>query len=216
MKKIEAFLNRLFSPDGSFMDFLTQVADVLLAGVLWLVCSIPVVTIGASTAAMYQVLLNVLDGREDGVLRDFFGAFRHRFGFYTKLWLVFLALGLFFGLDLYFYYLWSAAGSWMGVVLFGLFAAATVIYLCTMLYVFPYALRRELPLLATVKNAFYIGMRHLPVTLLILAINIGLIVLCLNFAVLFVALPGVMGWADALCMRRLLNRYAPPPSEGEA
>ena len=118
MKKIEAFLNRLFSPDGSFMDFLTQVADVLLAGVLWLVCSIPVVTIGASTAAMYQVLLNVLDGREDGVLRDFFGAFRHRFGFYTKLWLVLLALGLFFGLDLYFYYLWSAAGSWMGVVLF--------------------------------------------------------------------------------------------------
>ena len=182
----------------------------------WRVCSIPVVTIGASTAAMYQVLLNVLDGREDGVLRDFFGAFRHRFGFYTKLWLVLLALGLFFGLDLYFYYLWSAAGSWMGVVLFGLFAAATVIYLCTMLYVFPYALRRELPLLATVKNAFYIGMRHLPVTLLILAINIGLIVLCLNFAVLFAALPGVMGWADALCMRRLLNRYAPPPSEGEA
>ena len=100
MKKIEAFLNRLFSPDGSFMDFLTQVADVLLAGVLWLVCSIPVVTIGASTAAMYQVLLNVLDGREDGVLRDFFGAFRHRFGFYTKLWLVLLALGLFCGLDL--------------------------------------------------------------------------------------------------------------------
>ena len=135
---------------------------------------------------------------------------------YQLLWLVLLALGLFFGLDLYFYYLWSAAGSWMGVVLFGLFAAATVIYLCTMLYVFPYALRRELPLLATVKNAFYIGMRHLPVTLLILAINIGLIVLCLNFAVLFAALPGVMGWADALCMRRLLNRYAPPPSEGEA
>ena len=95
MKKIEAFLNRLFSPDGSFMDFLTQVADVLLAGVLWLVCSIPVVTVGASTAAMYQVLLNVLDGREDGVLRDFFGAFRRRFGFYTKLWLVLLALGLF-------------------------------------------------------------------------------------------------------------------------
>ena len=59
-------------------------------------------------------------------------------------------------------------------------------------------------------------MRHLPVTLLILAINVGLIVLCLNFAVLFAALPGVMGWADALCMRRLLNRYAPPPSEGEA
>ena len=87
------------------MDFLTQVADVLLAGILWLVCSIPVVTIGASTAAMYQVLLNVLDGREDGVLRDFFGAFRCRFGFYTKLWLVLLALGLFFGLDLYFYYL---------------------------------------------------------------------------------------------------------------
>ena len=107
-------------------------------------------------------------------------------------------------------------GCLVGVVLFGLFAAATVIYLCTMLYVFPYALRRELPLLATVKNAFYIGMRHLPVTLLILAINVGLIVLCLNFAVLFAALPGVMGWADALCMRRLLNRYAPPPSEGEA
>ena len=209
-------MDRFFNMDNKFFTFMSRVADLIILNLLCIVCCIPVVTIGASTAAMYQVLLNVLDGREDGVLRDFFGAFRHRFGFYTKLWLVLLALGLFFGLDLYFYYLWSAAGSWMGVVLFGLFAAAAVIYLCTMLYVFPYALRRELPLLATVKTAFYIGMRHLPVTLLILAINVGLIVLCLNFAVLFAALPGVMGWADALCMRRLLNRYAPPPSEGEA
>ena len=157
-------MDRFFNMDNKFFTFMSRVADLIILNLLCIVCCIPVVTIGASTAAMYQVLLNVLDGREDGVLRDFFGAFRHRFGFYTKLWLVLLVLGLFFGLDLSFYYLWSAAGSWMGVVLFGLFAAATVIYLCTMLYVFPYALRRELPLLATVKNAFYIGMRHLPVT----------------------------------------------------
>lgn len=213
MSKIGKAMDRVFSPTGSVMGFLGRVGDVLLAGVLWLVCSLPVVTIGAATAALYDVMFRILEGKEDALFRDFFGAFRRRFGFLTGLWLAMLALGAFFVLDLYFYYLWSAAEAWMGTVLFALFAAATTAYLCMMAYLIPYAGRTELKFRTTLKNAFYISVRHLPVTLLMLVINGALVVLCLNFIILLVALPGLMGCADALCMRKLMDRYAPLPEE---
>ena len=102
MKKIEAFLNRLFSPDGSFMDFLTQVADVLLAGILWLVCSIPVVTIGPSIAAMFYVTLKMVRNEESYIVRGFFKSFKQNLkqGIVINLIMLAAALLLYFDISI--------------------------------------------------------------------------------------------------------------------
>lgn len=213
MKKIGAFLDRIFSPEGSLMDFLGRVGDVILLSVLWLVASIPVFTIGAATGALYDGMSRVVSGRESGVFSGFVQSFRKRFGFLTGLWMAALAFGIFLALDLYFYYSLSALGQWKGTVLFALFAAVTAMYLCTMVYLFPYAIRTDKKMPVTIKNAFYISIRHLPLTLLMLVIRGALTVLCLNFSVLLVALPGIAAWADTLCMRRLMKRYAPVAEE---
>ena len=47
---------KLFNPDSRIMIFLSRVADLVILNILWLVCCIPVVTIGASTTAMYHVI----------------------------------------------------------------------------------------------------------------------------------------------------------------
>ena len=40
----------------AIMDKLSLVADYLLVGVLWLLCSVPLVTTGAATSAMYRTV----------------------------------------------------------------------------------------------------------------------------------------------------------------
>ena len=47
---------KLFNPDSRIMIFLSRVADLVILNILWLVCCVPVVTIGASTTAMYHVI----------------------------------------------------------------------------------------------------------------------------------------------------------------
>ena len=46
-------LRGLFDLDNPLMRFLSKVADLLVLNLLFLVCSIPVFTIGASMTAMY-------------------------------------------------------------------------------------------------------------------------------------------------------------------
>lgn len=84
-----------------------KVGDLLLVNLLFVVCSLPVVTIGASATAMYYVLGRIR--RQEGtVTKDFFRSFRENFRQATLYWgaLLLVALAVLelptdFGLDGY-------------------------------------------------------------------------------------------------------------------
>ena len=48
-------MGKLFSPDSPAIKFLWKAADLIALNLIWLICCIPIVTIGPSTAAMYCV-----------------------------------------------------------------------------------------------------------------------------------------------------------------
>ena len=50
-------MGQLFSTDGIIYRFLNKTGNIILATILWLAGCIPVVTIGASTAAFYYVMV---------------------------------------------------------------------------------------------------------------------------------------------------------------
>lgn len=52
--------------DNGVTRFLGKVADFMFLNLLWIVCSIPIITIGASTTAMYSVMLRLVKN-EDGL-----------------------------------------------------------------------------------------------------------------------------------------------------
>ena len=53
---------KLFNYDSPFWSFMSRLADLIILNLLWIVFCIPVVTIGASTTAMYRVTLNMVRG----------------------------------------------------------------------------------------------------------------------------------------------------------
>lgn len=88
------------NPDNSFVHVMTAVFDVTIAYILYILCCLPVVTIGAATTALHATLLSVMDDSCSGVLKKFFGAFRENFRISSILWLLFAAAGIVVAADI--------------------------------------------------------------------------------------------------------------------
>ena len=65
-------MGEIFGLDGGIMKFLSKVSDICIISILWLICCLPIVTIGASTTAAYYTMVKVVK-REIGTLhKEFF------------------------------------------------------------------------------------------------------------------------------------------------
>lgn len=83
--------------DKPWFSVLTKLTYSAYLNILWLISSLPIFTIGASTTALFYCTLKMAEDRDEGLTRMFFRAFRSNFKPATKLWLILLALGCFFG-----------------------------------------------------------------------------------------------------------------------
>ena len=97
---------KFFNYDSPFWSFMSRVADLVILNLLWLLFCIPVFTIGASTAAMYRVTLNMVRGEGGGVVRSFWASFKLNFKQGVLLFLILLIPTL-----LVTYELWRRSGA---------------------------------------------------------------------------------------------------------
>lgn len=99
--------------DKPWFSVLTKLTYSAYLNILWLICSLPIFTIGASTTALFYCTLKMAEDRDEGLTRMFFRAFRSNFKPATKLWLILLALGCFLGVDGFVLSrLWNTSAFW--------------------------------------------------------------------------------------------------------
>ena len=53
---------KLFSPDSKFMRAMSMLGDLLLLNLIFLICCVPIVTIGAASTALYTVAFRMARG----------------------------------------------------------------------------------------------------------------------------------------------------------
>lgn len=87
-------MNRLFNLDNPLMRFLSRTFDMMILNLLFIVCSIPVFTIGASLSALHYACMKMKEPDEGYVYRNFFKSFKMNFKQGTGMWLIMLAIGL--------------------------------------------------------------------------------------------------------------------------
>lgn len=141
---------KLFDINNPVWKFMGRLADLFFLTILWAVCSLPIITIGASTTALYYVALKMAEGQEGYLRQDFFRSFKENFRQSTIVWLVLLAFGVFFGVDLYYYYHVPVK---LAIVVFWLFLVLTVVYLFVLTVAFPLLARLD----AGVKKLFFMA-----------------------------------------------------------
>ena len=93
-------MRRMFNPNNPIIKFLTMMADLSLLNLYWLIACIPVVTIGAATAALHNCIVRRYEGPME-VTREFWSALRRNFKQGSLLFLVLALLGLFMAFTLY-------------------------------------------------------------------------------------------------------------------
>ena len=138
--------------DGPLWRALNFIADVMVLHVLWLVHSLPLVTIGASTTALYYAMMKRIRTNEGQVTANFRQSFKANFRQATILWL-----------DLNFCTTWGGTAG--KVMLAGCSLLLAPCWM-TLLYLFPVLAKFTGSVYDTFKNALLMSVRHLPMTLL--------------------------------------------------
>jgi len=100
-----------FNLESPIMVGLTKAYDVCLTAVYFLLCCIPVVTVGASLSALSFTMMSISSDECGGVTRMFFGTFRKEFKQATLAWLVMLAAGLVLVGDIYACWVWAQTNT---------------------------------------------------------------------------------------------------------
>lgn len=215
-KSISEHLNRMLSPTGKAMNLIGRAFDYILVGIFWILASLPILTIGAASAALYSVVLRMRRGEDDKLAREFISAFRENFRQGSLLWLIQVLLGAFLLLDIYFYLLWAAAGELIGTILLAAFLLATVGYLGIFLYLYCYIARFRCTIFGALRSCFMLSVRHFPYTLLMLVSDVALLTLGLVTGAGLLIVPGATAFVHACCIERVFRRYIPDRECAEA
>lgn len=85
-------MGKLFDQNNPFFRIMSVLFDLIVLNVLTLLCSIPIVTAGASFTAMHSVLWRLVRREENYIARQFFESFKRNFKQATAFWLVVLVL----------------------------------------------------------------------------------------------------------------------------
>lgn len=141
-------MSNILSPNSKFYSVLNWFADLLILNLLFLLTSIPLVTVGASLTALYTVVFRIGTPEEGSVVRAYFEAFKSNFKNSTVIWLILLAVFVICGVDL----LVAANSEGLLRSIRFVFWAAILYGMMAMCYAFPLASRFENKPLATLIN----------------------------------------------------------------
>lgn len=188
-----------FDPDSRFFIFCSRLVELVAINLLWLLCALPIVTIGPAAKAMLTCLYAWRKGEPCGG-RVFFRAFRENFGRCLGLWLGILFLGAMLGLDYYIVANLTFSGR-MGVIDAIFFVGFALIFFTGM--VFPLLAQFPMGVKDTIVNAVLLSLANLPKMLLVTAMNLLPAVLAVLTPRVFV----LTGFFWLLCGIALIGLY---------
>ena len=82
-------------------EALSGIIDLVYASLLWILCSLPLFTLGASTTALYYTVAKNIRHNRGSLGSTFFHGFRSNFRISTLIWLLFLLYIAVFSADSY-------------------------------------------------------------------------------------------------------------------
>ena len=174
---------KIFDPEGPLMTALAKLSDAVFCNIMFCLCSLPIFTIGAALAALYDCTMSIVEDTEKpSMFKQYWTSFRKNFKQATLLWLI--CLGVILILAAY-----SAAVGTLGgglrktyQVVFFFFS---FLFLARFQYVFPVQALMDLPVKDVLKTAWFLSAAAFPCTLGALAV--------LAAAVFLSVLPGQSG-----------------------
>ena len=198
--------------DSGIMRVLSKICDIVCLNVLWLVCSLSIITIGASTTALYTVMLKLVKNEEGYIFKGFLHAFKLNFKQSTIIWLILLLCG---GVCFVDYRISEMMPGTLGMVFKSIFLLLAFFLISVTIYSFALTARYENTIGATLKNALLLTVAKLPYTILMTALTVGAVVLSWwNTGILMLTIPvwilagtGILAFINSCILRRVFRVF---------
>ena len=177
-------MHNLFHYENPFIQFLVRVGDLMILNLLFLVCALPVVTLGASLTALHRVTQNMLFEQEEPLIKSFFRAFRQNFKQSTLVWLAELVIIVSLACDVLLvmaYFDGSLART-----MYILVAVLAILVAGVFSYLMPLIARYENGTRQQVNNAVVLAIIKLPKTIILVLMNLLPVILLLISVPVFV------------------------------
>ena len=175
---------RFFSYDSKFGQLFLKLAYGCCLNILWLVCCLPIVTIGASTTALYYTSFKIAKDEGSYITTMFFRSFKQNFKQATIIWLIMLVTGLVIVADAVLLGRLRATSTGTVAVIWTLLLACIfacmIAYAIVLTYIFPLLSIASNTTANMFKNAFLIGTHYLFVTILVFFIHYAMFFLVVN------------------------------------
>lgn len=200
-----------FSSDSAYSRFMNKLGDMILLSILWLVSSLPLVTMGTATCAAYYTAAKVIRRRSGYVSQEFFRSFKQNFRVSIGLNIMYLLLAVMLVFNLVYF---NGGETELNFYMRCVYIAIGVMLLSVALNTYILLSRFKLGTGKLFIMAFVITFGHLPSTLLLVAacVAAALLVYLMPWAVLI--LPGVVFWGMTFPAERVMKKYMPKAEEG--
>lgn len=159
-------MKKFFSPDNILMKFLTLFFDWMFYNWLFLLFSLPIITMGASFTAVYSLSFKRLNKKEAPIFKTFWHEFKSNFKQSTLFWIPFLLICSLLLASVYVSHniidpKYSFLQYPTSIFLFIIIVAT--------IFVFPQIALFDAPLKQTIKNSVLLSITNIPTVILVLA-----------------------------------------------
>ena len=166
-------MKSIFSYDSKLISLFSHIMDMLIVNLLYIICSLPVISIGSANAALYTVGFQWAN-REDAGAKSFLKAFLSNLRQATIPWFLMLVIGLLMAYSAMLAYLNNLPGEPLFWIVFALLL---ILYALVFAQLFLVCAKFSCSFRQTMKNALLIGLAH-PI--------------CTMASFLMIALPGIV------------------------
>lgn len=206
---------KLFDSGNGLMITMAQIGDCIFLSLFWVICCFPVLTVGASSAALYDATVRAYRRGDKYSWRRFFSVFwKHlKVGLFpTVVFLPAFAALCYLLIQVWNRAVWGeiswmlfAAAAFVGILLFGILSI-----------LFPMLSRFESAGVTLVKNMVLLGLANLPRTLALGLLNTIAVLLCVRFVFPLFFLPALITLIGTLFLEPMFQPYMPQEEPEDA
>lgn len=199
----------IFDMDGPFYKIGGLIFDLFFLNLLWIIFSIPIVTVGASTTALFYVCGKRVNGEDGYLFRDFWKSFKMNFKQSTLIWLALMLISIVLIVDFKTLPVMGQMGRYFSILLFVIGFEGSMVAI----YVFPVLSKFYIKTLNAFKTAFVMANRHILTTLCCIFVIVADIFIFFKFSFFLFFMMSSYAYATSFLFKRVFDKYLPKDDE---
>lgn len=193
-----------FDPNHPFWSVLSTVMDLVYLSLLWLLFSLPVITVGAASTALYDTVVHCIRRREEGLVDRFWHTFQRELKNGCLLWTPLLLLAAVWCAAAFF--LLSTGDGLAPTLLLANLIVTGILLFGTIQWIFPVLSRYQLEYGTYYSNSIRLLLSHFPATAAMVVIWVLCVIACATWLFPLLILPGLSCLLNSLFIERTFSK----------